>query len=208
MGNTKKNQSETAPKTQAERFAEVRETFKTKEEFRASIAGENVKTLRDSAKEFEINLQGRDSKDDILDTIADTVYADGGEGGNQTQGGDGTGNPNESPGPDETPAEKKNGEGDMGQGDKPTPAHDEKTDSQNAKAAEKGKDKQPSAAALKRNADSSTESAEAATGEAGTVIRTESAHNPNENWTEPNEEKKQTLSARALHQKEMAASQK
>ncbi len=187
MGNTE-------AKTQAERFAEIRSTYPTKEEFRASIEAENVKTLRASAEEFEINLEGRDKKADILDTIVDSVYADEGadnanapaggvEGAGEGEGGDQADNTN-----DEI-------------GDKPTPAHDEATKEgaqAGADLVDEGNDPAPSAGANKLAMDSTTESAEAVPGaDKGDVIATSSPANPNERWTEPNEMKKKRLAEEA-----------
>ena len=166
-----------------DRFSEVRATYPTREEFRASIEGENVKTLRNSAKEFEIDLTGKNSKEEILDTIADTIYpatpnAGAPEGAGEGAGGDDGDNTN------------------APEGDKPTPSHDPATDQENAKAAEKAP---PAAAKTKKNMDSTTESASEVKGASeGDVIATQSPANPNERWTEPNEEKKKRLSARAL----------
>lgn len=175
------------PKTQAERFAEIRETYPTKEEFRASIEAENVKTLRNSAKEFEINLEGRDKKDDILDTIVNAVYAEEGNANAPAGGVEGAG---EGEGGD-------NGDNTNPVGDEPTPAHDDETENQPAP------DNAPSDSANKAAMDSTTESAEEVPGaDKGDVIATQSPANPNEKWTEPNEQKKKELSARALAEKE------
>lgn len=178
-------------KTAAEdRFAEVRGTYPSREEFRTSIEGENVKTLRNSAKEFEIDLAGKNSKEEILDTIVDTIYpvqnAGAPEGAGEGAGGD-DGDNTKAP-----------------EGDKPTPAHDDETNESAKAAADKvaaGEDNAPSAGANKLAMDSTTESASDVPGAAkGDVIATGSPANPNERWTEPNEEKKKKLSARALNQ--------
>lgn len=173
------------PKTQAERFAEIRETYPTREEFRASIEAENVKTLRASAEEFEINLEGRDKKADILDTIVRTIYAEhdnanapagGAEGSGEGEGGDNGDNTNTEI------------------GDTPTPAHDDDT-----QGADEGEDPAPADGANKAAMYSTTESAAEVPGaKEGDVIATQSPANPNEKWTEPNEVKKTQLSARAL----------
>lgn len=173
----------TPAEVQAERFEEVRKQFTTREDFRASIEGENEKTLRASAKDFGINLQGRDNKNDILDTIATAIY------------------------PDNT-----NAPAGAESGDKPTPAHDEETDKASAEAAEKvaaGDDDKPSDGAVKANMDSTTESAEASPeGGEGMVIKTPSPQNPNERFTEPLEEKKAKLSHTAIDEANAAASEK
>lgn len=178
------------PKTQAERFEEVRATYPTKEEFRASIQAENVKTLRNSAKEFEINLEGRDSKDDILDTIVDSVYADAPNAGAPEGSGEGTGG-------DEAGTVNTNAPA----GGKPTPAHDEATKEgaqAGADLVDNGEDPAPSDGANKLAMDATTESAEAVPGaKPGDVIGTASPSNPNERFTEPNALKKAKLAEEA-----------
>lgn len=176
MGKNQNKPQNTAPKVNAkapaapvqdDRFNDIRTQYPSAEDFRASIEKENESTLRNSAKEFEIELADGASVPEILDTIVAAVY------------------------PAAAP-----------EGDKPTPAHDDQTNAENQKAADqvkKGEAPIPPAGKNKKAMDSTTESAAAVPGAAeGDVIKTESPANPNENWTEPNEEKKKTLSARAL----------
>lgn len=176
------------PKTQAERFEEVRTAYPAKEDFRESMQSENVKTLRNSAKEFEINLEGRDSKEDILNTIVDSVYADAPNAGAPEGSGEGTGGDDG----DNTNAPA---------GAKPTPAHDSETDEAAKAAADKvadGDELAPSAAANKLAMDSTTINAEEMPGgEKGDVVGTTSPANPNEKFTENLEAKKARLAHNA-----------
>lgn len=183
------------PKTQVERFEEVRAEYATREDFRASIEAENVATLRASAKEFEINLEGRDKKSDILDGIVNAIYGE-----------PGSDNANAPAGGVEGAGEGEGGENgdnaDPAVGNRPTPAHDDKTAKQNKAGGDKdakGKGTQPSDADLKKASDSTTIDASNMKGaKPGDVVQTTSAENPNSDFTESNEEKKKTRSARAL----------